>query len=1100
LTETGGMAEPRNRKPKKPWRRRAVLLAVAFLLCLATGLSVLFATGPVRVPLLGSLLALQGTRGPVQLSVDSASLDFTSPDGIDIIIENARAQIAGKSPVTIVLPRVIAPLNAEALLAGKVHFASLNLEAPRVKVALNGGPAKIPEMGPLMEAVDQVSDVVDDQFARRGLQFVRIRDGAFELSGSASRRFDGIDADVLRTENRTIRAYARVAGNISNWRLELARRAPEGGARKSIGVVVNGITVAELLGPKAAMKPGKGLGLPASAKIESNLDGDGKFISANLVARVENGWFQLGKTLVAFDDAALSLFFKAGQAAIEITKSHVIRGETRVFFTGRIEPAVEGTEDWGIVLESEFPQFGSADIAEAPHMLKGIQVEARFDPKKRFLSIDQFAARSGQAAVYAKGSVQITSKGPSLALAAEAENIPVALAKQVWPITLIPPARRWVIERVKGGLIERASYTGAIRPPAFDHRDPDPGWSGDDMRVDMTFSDGTVLPFGELPEVSGLHGTLTVENEVMTIAAEGGVATSSNGGDVEIPSGVFEIHNLPLRKGKTARVSAVLKGGAKDLGAIANSAPFLILDRADLKNDGVSGTGSIDVLAAFPLDQAIDISEIDWSATGELQNFTDQNAIMGHTVEKADVILNADPDQVAITGKGILDGLQADIDLVVPLNDTGVTAKQDVIVSVTAEKLKEKGIDLTAFLNGDLILNVAKVSDGQEFVIDLKRAEVSLHALGWKKSKGVPATASFKLVETADEKRVQDFKLKSEGADVRGNMRLSEAGDLLRASFETFKLRPEDDAEVEIQQATDGRYDIVFSGKSFDGRGLIRSLSSPGGSKGAGDFSSGSRIAASIDRVIGFNNQTLTDFSGKIETDRKGLKSADLSGRMNGRSVFEFSVADQGGSQLATGEFGNTGDTLRFLDMYERMSGGRGTIYVAMADQESWAGDFKVRSLRITEDPAIKRIREREQANRTPSGAAAVISRGGAGGGDDSASFDVLDINFTREGNVLTISKGALQGAALGGTVSGTVNLAQQTLNLTGTFVPIYALNNFFAKIPLLGFALGGSSGEGLIGVTYRLSGPVSDPVLSVNPISAIAPGIFRKMFEFQSN
>jgi len=93
-----------------------------------------------------------------------------------------------------------------------------------------------------------------------------------------------------------------------------------------------------------------------------------------------------------------------------------------------------------------------------------------------------------------------------------------------------------------------------------------------------------------------------------------------------------------------------------------------------------------------------------------------------------------------------------------------------------------------------------------------------------------------------------------------------------------------------------------------------------------------------------------------------------------------------------------------------------------------------------------------------------------------------------------------LQGNVLGGTVAGTVNLAEQTLSLSGTFVPIYALNNFFAKIPILGFALGGNSGEGLIGVTYRLSGSLSDPVLTVNPVSAIAPGIFRKMFEFQPN
>uniref|UniRef100_UPI003217A53D AsmA-like C-terminal domain-containing protein n=1 Tax=uncultured Roseibium sp. TaxID=1936171 RepID=UPI003217A53D len=112
------------------------------------------------------------------------------------------------------------------------------------------------------------------------------------------------------------------------------------------------------------------------------------------------------------------------------------------------------------------------------------------------------------------------------------------------------------------------------------------------------------------------------------------------------------------------------------------------------------------------------------------------------------------------------------------------------------------------------------------------------------------------------------------------------------------------------------------------------------------------------------------------------------------------------------------------------------------------------------------------------------------------SSFQTLDILFTRAGDILTIHKGGLKGAVFGGTVSGTVNLASQAIDLTGTFVPIFALNNIFSKIPILGFALGGGSGEGLIGVTYRVTGELSDPKLSVNPISAIAPGIFRKMFQ----
>jgi hypothetical protein len=68
---------------------------------------------------------------------------------------------------------------------------------------------------------------------------------------------------------------------------------------------------------------------------------------------------------------------------------------------------------------------------------------------------------------------------------------------------------------------------------------------------------------------------------------------------------------------------------------------------------------------------------------------------------------------------------------------------------------------------------------------------------------------------------------------------------------------------------------------------------------------------------------------------------------------------------------------------------------------------------------------------------------------------------------------------------------------MSGTFVPMYGLNNMFGQLPVLGLFLGGGSNEGLIGVTYELVGTPGAPVLRVNPISAMAPGVLRKIFEF---
>jgi hypothetical protein len=419
LPKIGGSAEPDRDLPQKRKKRRWPLVVATLLICLIGGTILLFSTGPVRVPLLGSLLAYQGTRGPVHLSVAYARLDFTAPDGINIEIADVLAEIDGPSPVRISLPKITAPINREALLDGDVHFTWLDLDKAHVRIELAGGPAKVPELEPLMEAVDRISDVVDDQFARRGLRFVRIRNASVALEGTTPRRFNKIEADIFRGEGRTIRAFAKVEGNVSTWRMELARSAPPGAHQKQIGVVVNGITLAELLGSDAGAVQGKGLGLPASAKIESRLSGEGKFLYANAVARMRDGWFQLGRTIVAFDDAALSLLFRRGQREIEVTTSHVIRGNTRIPFSGSVVPGTRDVPEWTIDLTSEFPQFGSSDVPEAPHMLEDVQVQARFDPGDRLLTVDRFFAKSGKSVVQGAATVEITPEGPYLAIAAE---------------------------------------------------------------------------------------------------------------------------------------------------------------------------------------------------------------------------------------------------------------------------------------------------------------------------------------------------------------------------------------------------------------------------------------------------------------------------------------------------------------------------------------------------------------------------------------------------------------------------------------------------------------------------------------------------------
>ena len=71
-------------------------------------------------------------------------------------------------------------------------------------------------------------------------------------------------------------------------------------------------------------------------------------------------------------------------------------------------------------------------------------------------------------------------------------------------------------------------------------------------------------------------------------------------------------------------------------------------------------------------------------------------------------------------------------------------------------------------------------------------------------------------------------------------------------------------------------------------------------------------------------------------------------------------------------------------------------------------------------------------------------------------------------------------------------------MDMTGTFMPAYGLNRIFGELPLVGMILGNGRDRGLIGVTFKLTGDADEPTLTINPLSVIAPGIFRSIFEFR--
>ncbi len=183
-------------------------------------------------------------------------------------------------------------------------------------------------------------------------------------------------------------------------------------------------------------------------------------------------------------------------------------------------------------------------------------------------------------------------------------------------------------------------------------------------------------------------------------------------------------------------------------------------------------------------------------------------------------------------------------------------------------------------------------------------------------------------------------------------------------------------------------------------------------------------------------------------------------------------------------ETNDAGAFFRFTDTYSKMTGGQ--LALAMdppsAEPAAREGLVNVRDFSVKGEAALDRM-----------------AAGGPAAVQNGIAFSRLRAEFTRQNGQLTIREGVVKGPTIGATIEGSIDYPGNQVRMSGTFVPLYGLNNVFGQIPIVGLFLGGGSNEGLIGVTYEVVGSPGQPVLRVNPISAMAPGVFRKIFEFNT-
>ncbi len=409
------------------------------------------------------------------------------------------------------------------------------------------------------------------------------------------------------------------------------------------------------------------------------------------------------------------------------------------------------------------------------------------------------------------------------------------------------------------------------------------------------------------------------------------------------------------------------------------------------------------------------------------------------------------------------------------------------------------GFDLGSTLTGAVPMKISgRIGNGERdnrYAIDadLREAKVADLLPGWSKPAGRAARATFVLTEKQNSRRFDDIVVEGAGALVKGNLEIEPDGDVIAVNFSTFALSDGDKASLKADRAPDGTLRVTMRGDVYDGRGFIKALTSGASDqkpkKSTYDFDLDIKLGA----VVGFHGETLRSLDLRLSRRAGQIRTLSLNSKLGRDAPLTGDLRGRGGRQVVYLETADAGAMFRFTDMYPRMEGGTMAVEIdpPTVDHAPQNGVVSIRGFAVRGEAALDRV-----ASSTPTGDGATRSFAPQSGG---VEFARARLDFTRSPGKLTIREGVVSGPAVGATFDGQVDFQRDDVRLRGTFVPAYALNNMAAQVlPIIGPILSGGKNEGLLGITFEVVGPPSSMTLRVNPMSVVAPGFFRKIFEFR--
>ena len=919
-----------------------------------------------------------------------------------------------------------------------------------------------------------------------------------------------VDLDHYSAQS-VVSGAARISSQGQIWSLAFEVVEADNGGGLSLKTSIDGLVprwIGNALPQFAALRH---FDMPIAAEGQVDLARDGDITGGSLALSIGSGGFDLAEYLslpLAIDDGRLNFTYDAAGKRLVLAPSHVSSGDSSLTLKGFISRAegagTTGEGEWRFALDAEQGVLGASEFGIPPLPIDKWQARGMIAPQRGLVRLDGFTIAAGGGQISVKGELAASGEAAGSNLEAEIGAMPAATLKVLWPRGLAEAGREWVGQKVQDGRLSGGTfrylsgpYLAQAHPGATqDHR----------MTLAATLEDVVVAPLEGMAPISLSRALVRIENQEFEVVAPEGTLQVTPTQPLVLKSGRFTIADLYDETAPAGEVSFATEGKVDAVLALLEMPAFERVGRPEALPETMSGEVTGHVTVNFPLIDDLKESDVRVRAKAKLTEGRAVDLIGDYDLKGATIDFDLSETAVDAKGEVLIDGVVAQLNW---QRIFGADEAQQPPIRVTATldeaDRRQLGLDLGDAMHGEAAIEVTVHShpDRPSDVrvrADLTNADVGIEEIAWRKPTGRSAFMEFDILYDPSGKReLKNFRLEGDDLSVEGALELGKKKQIVAFAFPKFWLNLVTRLEVSGTLNSKNVWEIQAKGPTYDGRAFFRTLYSIPGARSQAVRESkqtGIDLSAEIDNVLGFGDVNLKGMKLKVSERNGQLTALQARGTLSGGKPLTVDMhQDKPGARQLIARTSDAGEAFKLVGFYPNMSEGNMRLEVNLDGRgpAQKTGILWVETFKVLGDPVISEVAGSADA------AAPSID-----GGQTAKrrmvrqvfQFDQMRAPFSVGHGQFVLEDAYLRGPLQGATIRGRVDYSRQALELGGTYIPLQGLNNAFGAIPVLGELLSGPRQEGIFGVTYAIQGSMESPQVVVHPLSVIAPGIFREMFQ----